>query len=53
MAVAKYAFRSFSIRIRGLMAACVFKNSTDTNGTVSSSIGNGVMSSACQAVWEL
>lgn len=52
MAVAKYAFRSFS-RIRGLMAACVFKNSTDTNGTVSSSIGNGVMSSACQAVWEL
>ena len=55
--IAKYAFGSFS-RIRGcpnfrLMAACVFKHSTDTNGTVSSSIGNEVVSSAYQAVCEL
>ena len=54
---AKYAFGSFS-RIRGcpnfrLMAACVFKHSTDTNGTVSSSIGNEVILSAYQAVCEL
>ena len=57
MVFAKYAFGSFS-RIRGcpnfrLMAACVFKNFTDTNGTVSSSIGNEVISSAYQAVCEL
>ena len=57
MVFAKYAFESFS-RIRGcpnfrLMAACVFKHSTDTNGTVSSSIGNEVIPSAYQAVCEL
>ena len=57
MVFAKYAFGSFS-RIRGypnfrLMAACVFKHSTDTNGTISSSIGNEVISSAYQAVCEL
>ena len=57
MVFAKYAFGSFS-RIRGcpnfrLMADCVFKHSTDTNGTVSSSIGNEVISSAYQAVCEL